>query len=268
MKIHRFRDSSGAPVYAREHGDGHYTRLEGGWLNWRDSGETYIPGKRLAPLDPVAIYCIGLNYADHAAESGSPIPGHPVLFMKSPLAVQHPGDPVVLPRHLRSDKVDYEVELALVIGRDCKNATAANALDYVAGYMCANDISARDWQSEWGGGQFCRGKSFDTFCPLGPCLVTPDEIPDPQNLRLTTHLNGECMQNGSTARMIFPVVDLIVFLSGSTTLPAGSVVLTGTPPGVGAARKPPVFLKPGDHLRVEVEGCGVLENPVVEEDCG
>jgi 2-keto-4-pentenoate hydratase/2-oxohepta-3-ene-1,7-dioic acid hydratase in catechol pathway len=185
--------------------------------------------------------------------------------MKSPAAVQDPGAPIVLPRHLRSDEVDYEVELAVVIGRTCKNVRRSEALSYVAGYTIANDVSARDWQKKWGGSQWCRAKTFDTFCPLGPCLVTPDEIPDPGRLRLLTQVNGRTMQESNTSDMIFDVPTLIEFLSGSTTLLPWTVILTGTPEGVGMARTPPVWLQPGDSVAVEIDGIGVLANPVVEE---
>jgi len=209
--------------------------------------------------------CIGLNYRRHAEETKGQIPEYPVLFFKGPNTVQNPGDPIVLPRHLRSDDVDYECELAVVIGKRCKNATRANALDYVLGYTCANDVSARDWQIRKGGGQWCRGKTFDTFAPLGPCLVTPDEIANPNALGIRTILNGEAVQDWNTNDMIFDVPALIEFLSGSTTLLPGTVILTGTPHGVGMARRPRLYLKPGDTVTVEIDGIGALTNPVVEE---
>jgi 2-keto-4-pentenoate hydratase/2-oxohepta-3-ene-1,7-dioic acid hydratase in catechol pathway len=155
--------------------------------------------------------------------------------------------------------------LAVVIGRECKNVRRQNALDYVLGYTCGNDVSARDWQAQWGGGQWCRGKTFDTFCPLGPCLVTADEIPNPNQLKIKTILNGQAMQDWTTEDMIFDVPTLIEFLSGSTTLRPGTVIMTGTPHGVGFARTPPVWLKPGDEVTVEIEKIGRLTNPVVEE---
>jgi 2-keto-4-pentenoate hydratase/2-oxohepta-3-ene-1,7-dioic acid hydratase in catechol pathway len=179
--------------------------------------------------------------------------------------VQNPGGPIVLPRHLRSDQVDYECELAVVIGYECKNVSRAEAMNYVLGYTIANDVSARDWQKQWGGSQWCRGKTFDTFCPLGPALVTPAGIMNPNDLALRTRVNGVTMQESNTRDMIFPVDELIAFLSGSTTLEPGTVILTGTPEGVGMGRKPPVYLKAGDVVEVEIEGIGVLRNPVVEE---
>jgi len=221
--------------------------------------------KLLAPIAPVAFFCIGLNYRRHAEEGKAPIPQFPVLFMKSPAAVQNPGDPILLPRHLRSDEVDYECELAVVIGRRCKNVPKEKALDYVLGYTCGNDVSARDWQGKWGSSQWCRGKTFDTFAPLGPCLVLKDEIPNPNALKIRTVLNGQIMQDWNTDDMIFDVPTLVAFLSGSTTLLPGTVILTGTPHGVGFARTPPVWLKPGDTVSIEIEKIGTLTNPVVAE---
>jgi 2-keto-4-pentenoate hydratase/2-oxohepta-3-ene-1,7-dioic acid hydratase in catechol pathway len=191
-----------------------------------------------------------------------------VLFFKNPASVQHPGAPIVLPRWLRSSKVDYECELAVVIGRAARNVPREHALDYVLGYTCANDVSARDWQKEGGGGQWCRGKSFDTFCPLGPCLVTRDELANPNALRISTRIGDEVLQDSNTADMIFDVPTLIEFLSGSTTLLPGTVIITGTPQGVGMARNPPRWLKGGDDVTVEIEGIGQLTNPVVEENDG
>ncbi len=221
--------------------------------------------KLLAPVAPVDVFCIGLNYRRHAEEGKAPIPQFPVLFMKATSAVQNPGDPIVLPRHLRSDEVDYECELAVVLGRRCKNVSRERALEYVLGYTCANDVSARDWQGRWGGSQWCRGKTFDTFAPLGPCLVTPDEIPNPNALAIKLSINGQTLQDWNTDDMIFDVPALIAFLSGSTTLLPGTVILTGTPHGVGFARKPPRWLKPGDQVTVEIEKIGALVNPVEEE---
>ncbi len=219
----------------------------------------------LAPVAPPAVYCTGLNYRKHAEETGARLPQFPVLFMKAASAVQNPGDPILIPTHLASHEVDYECELAVVIGKTAKNVSREEALTYVAGYTCANDVSARDWQIRFGASQWCRGKTFDTFLPLGPCLVTPDEIPDPNALIIRTFLNGVTMQEETTADMIFDVPSLIEFFSGSTTLLPGTVILTGTPSGVGMARKPPVWLKPGDSVTIEIERIGKLENPVALE---
>ena len=222
--------------------------------------------KVLAPIEPRTILCIGLNYRKHAEETRSKIPERPVLFMKGPNTLQNPGDPIVLPTKLKSDEVDYECELAVILGRECKNASRTQALDYVLGYTAANDVSARDWQRRLGGGQFCRGKGFDTFAPLGPAIVTRDEIANPNNLHIETRVNGKIRQSSNTSDMLFDVPTLIEFLSGSTTLYPGTVILTGTPQGVGMAMNPPQFLKKGDFVEIEIEKIGVLSNPVVEEE--
>ena len=204
-----------------------------------ETGEVADVKKLLAPIQPSQILCIGLNYRHHAAESGMAAPERPVLFTKGINTLQNPGDPIEIPVHAASHEVDYECELAVVIGKSCKIATVENALEHVLGYTCANDVSARDWQLKWGGGQWCRGKTFDTFSPLGPCLVSADEITDPQTLGIRTILNGETVQNWNTDDMIFSVAQISAFLSGSNTLPVGTVILTGTPHGVGMASKPP-----------------------------
>lgn len=266
MKIIRYVDSQGKTHFGRQCADGTATRCEGdlfGSLN--DTGETAQVTKLLAPLAPANILCIGLNYRKHAEEGNAPIPKFPVLFMKLASCVQNPGDPIVLPRKLKSDAVDYECELAVVIGKTCKNVSKADALKYVFGYTCANDVSARDWQKDYGGSQWCRGKTFATFAPLGPCLVTADEIPNPNALGIKTVLNGQTMQDWNTNDMIFDVPTLIEFLSGSTELTPGTVILTGTPHGVGMARKPPVLLKHGDTCTIEIEKIGQLTNPVIDE---
>ena len=259
---------NGQPTLAQQHADGTFTALDGllfGAL--RDTGRT-VAGPLLAPLDPTVVFCVGLNYRRHAEETKADIPKYPVLFMKSPATVQHPEQPILLPRKLRSDKVDYECELAVVIGRAAKNVSRTDALNYVLGYTCANDVSARDWQKDGGGGQWCRGKTFDTFLPLGPVLVTADEIPNPNALKIATRVNGETLQDWSTDDMIFDIPALIEFLSASTTLPAGAVIITGTPHGVGMARNPQRWLQPGDVAEVEIERIGVLRNPVMEEPLG
>ena len=258
----------GRPTLACEQADGGFTALDGQLFSeLRDTGRR-VDGPLLAPLDPAVVFCVGLNYRRHAEETKAEIPKYPVLFMKSPASLQHPGQPIMLPRALRSDKVDYECELAVVIGRAAKNVSRAEAMDYVFGYTCANDISARDWQKDGGGGQWCRGKTFDTFLPLGPALVTADEIPNPNALRIATRVNGETLQDWSTDDMIFDIPALIEFLSASTTLPAGAVIITGTPHGVGMARTPQRWLQPGDVTEVEIERIGVLRNPVIEEQMG
>lgn len=266
MKIIRYQDAAGKIHLGRVHDSGATTRIEGELFgSYRDTGDTAQVSKVLAPLAPTDIVCIGLNYRRHAAEGNQPIPEYPIVFMKTTSTLQHPGDPILLPTKLKSDAVDYECELAVVIGKPCKNVSKADALKYVFGYTCANDVSARDWQLKKGGSQWCRGKTFATFCPLGPCLVTADEIADPNALQIKTVLNGQTMQDWSTNDMIFDVPTLIEFLSGSTLLNPGTVILTGTPHGVGGARKPPVFLKHGDTVTIEIEKIGALTNPVLDE---
>jgi 2-keto-4-pentenoate hydratase/2-oxohepta-3-ene-1,7-dioic acid hydratase in catechol pathway len=266
MKIIRYLDSQGRVGYGWEAGEGHYCKIDGDvFADISATEQSADVAKVLAPIVPVGFFCIGLNYRGHAAETNARIPERPILFMKGVNAVQNPGDPILLPTFLASGQVDYECELAVIIGRACKNVRRAEALDYVLGYTCANDVSARDWQIQWGGSQWCRGKTFDTFAPLGPCLVTRDEIPNPNTLPIRTILNGETVQDCNTSDMIFDVPALIEFLSGSTTLLPGTVILTGTPSGVGMARKPQVWLKPGDEVTVEIEGIGKLRNPVAAE---
>jgi 5-carboxymethyl-2-hydroxymuconate isomerase len=217
----------------------------------------------LAPLPrPGKIVAIGLNYFEHAAEQGKAPPSAPLIFAKFPTAVVGPGAEVRWDPAL-SSQVDYEVELAVIIGRVARRVPRERALEHVLGYTVANDVTARDLQSA--DRQWVRGKSLDTFCPLGPLLVTADELPDPQRLRLTTRVNGELLQDGSTADMIFPVAELIEFASAAFTLEPGDVILTGTPPGVGVYRTPPRFLGEGDVMTVAVEGIGSLTNRCGEE---
>lgn len=255
------------PAWAARRTDGSHVEISGDILgDFRVTDRKVTPGKLLAPLDPSNLLCIGLNYRQHAAETNVKPPERPVLFLKPTTSVQNPGDPIELPRKLASSEVDYECELAVVIGKRCKNVSSRDALDYVLGYTCANDVSARDWQIRLGGGhQWATGKSFDTFCPLGPVLVTKDDIPDPNTLRIRTILNGKIMQDWTTSDMIFGVPALIEFLSSSKTLLPGTVILTGTPQGVGFARKPPVYLRAGDTVSIEIEKIGTLTNPVVDE---
>jgi 2-keto-4-pentenoate hydratase/2-oxohepta-3-ene-1,7-dioic acid hydratase in catechol pathway len=266
MNIIRYADPQGQIHYAAEQADGSAMQIDGDIFGeYRVTSFRAHMAKILAPVVPTAILCIGLNYKKHAEETKAKIPQWPVLFMKSPAAVQNPHDPIVLPTKLKSTQVDYECELAVIIGKICKNVAKADALNYVLGYTCGNDVSARDWQKDFGGSQWCRGKTFDTFCPLGPRLVTADDIPNPNALRIRTVLNGEAVQDWTTEDMIFDVPTLIEFLSGSTTLLPGTVVFTGTPHGVGVARTPQLFLRAGDTVTIEIEKIGKLTNPVVEE---
>jgi 2,4-diketo-3-deoxy-L-fuconate hydrolase len=208
---------------------------------------------------PQKVIGIGLNYEDHAAETGADIPEKPIVFAKYANAVIGPGEAIRIPPI--TEQADYEAELAVVIGRTARNVSESEALDYVFGYTNANDVSSRDLQfSE--GGQWTRSKSIDTFCPLGPYIATADEITDPQDLSIRCILNGEVMQDGTTSKMIFSVAELVSFLSQGMTLVPGDVIVTGTPPGVGSARDPQVWLKAGDEVSIEIEGLGTLTNPV------
>lgn len=266
MKIIRYQDPQGIIGHAALQPDGSAQKLAGNIFDHPMlTGSPAEVARLLAPIEPTAIICIGLNYRRHAQETNAKIPQFPVVFFKGPNTVQHPGQPILLPTHLKSDEVDYECELAVVIGQRCKNVSRAKALDHVLGYTCANDVSARDWQKERGGGQWCRGKGFDTFCPLGPSLVTRDEIPNPNALAIRAIVSGEVLQDWNTNDMIFDVPTLIEFLSGSTTLLPGTVILTGTPHGVGMARTPQRWLRAGDSVSVEIENIGTLTNPVADE---
>ena len=266
MRVIRFEDEHGEVCYGVPQTTGTAHKVSGDIFGkFTETNEESMVAKLLAPIVPSQVFCIGLNYRFQAKECGLKEPEFPVLFMKGINALQNPYDPIVIPRTLASAEVDYEAELAVVIGRDCKNVTQPEALDYVLGYCCANDVSARDWQLKKGGGQWCRGKTFDTFLPLGPALVLNDEIPDPGNLCLRCVVNDIEVQNWTTEDMIFSVPQLIEFLSASTTLKAGTVILTGTPHGVGMSRQPPLWLKAGDVVTVTIDGIGALTNPVVEE---
>jgi 2-keto-4-pentenoate hydratase/2-oxohepta-3-ene-1,7-dioic acid hydratase in catechol pathway len=219
-----------------------------------------VAGKLAAPLQPGKIVAIGLNYLDHIRESNLPQPGEPLVFAKFPSSVTGPGEPIVVDPELTTE-VDWEVELGVVVGRRMRGVAADAALDYVFGYTVGNDVSARDVQ--FSESQWTRGKSFDTFCPLGPVVVTADEIPDPQALALGTRVNGEVMQDSSTAQMLFGVAELLAFCSRSFTLEPGDLLLTGTPWGCGYFMDPRRALQPGDVVECEVERIGVLRNTVV-----
>lgn len=220
-------------------------------------------GTRLGPpvSDTGKIVCIGLNYHDHAREVGKSAPAEPTLFLKAPSSLCGPSDGIEVPDG--ADQLDWEVELGIVIGRRAKAISVADAMDHVAGFLTANDLSERAWQSERSG-QFTKGKSHDTFCPIGPWLVTPDEIADVMTLPLWTEVNGTRMQDGTTADMVFDVATSLAYISGFMTLDPGDLILTGTPPGVGKGQKPaPVYLKLGDMLRCGVEGLGEQEHALI-----
>jgi 2-keto-4-pentenoate hydratase/2-oxohepta-3-ene-1,7-dioic acid hydratase in catechol pathway len=266
MKIIRYREPCGEIRFAAETGGGNYARIRGDIFEaFEVTSEPAQVVRLLAPVVPPMIWCIGLNYRQHTAEVRMKLPDYPVVFAKGPNCLAGPGDPILIPTHARGVEIDYEAELVIVIGKACRNVARTDALAYVAGYTCGNDVGARDWQLKLGGGQWCRGKSFDSFAPLGPCLVTRDSLPDPGTLRIQTILNGKTMQDGNTRDMIFDVPALVAFLSESTTLLPGTVIMTGTPSGVGMGRTPPVWLKAGDEVSVIVEGIGTLTNPVRAE---
>ena len=269
MRIVRFFDENDNLQVGREIDDVSAEIMLGDILSPRGlqslapTGQIANIKRRLAPLLPNNIFCIGRNYAEHAKEGNAEIPTSPVIFMKPTTTMTNPDSPVIIPACTsKKGEVDYEAELVVVIGTAGRNIPEEKALDHVLGYTCGNDISARKWQKHSGGGQWIRGKSFDTFCPLGPVLLTADEIPDPQSLRISTTLNGKTMQDDTTANMIFTVAHLISFISQDTTLIPGSIIMTGTPSGVGFARKPPVWLTPNDSVTVSISKIGSLTNPI------
>jgi 2-keto-4-pentenoate hydratase/2-oxohepta-3-ene-1,7-dioic acid hydratase in catechol pathway len=215
----------------------------------------------LAPVpDPAKIICLGLNYRDHAEESGMAIPAEPILFSKYPTTLIGHGATIELPAV--SQKVDYEAELVFVIGKGGRDIHRDRAMEHIGGYAVGHDVSARDWQLEKPGKQWMAGKTFDTFAPVGPAVVTADEVPDPHVLGIRLRLNGETMQDSNTSQLIFLADEVVAYLSQIFTLEPGDLIFTGTPPGVGMARKPPVWLKPGDVVEVEIDGLGTLRNPV------
>jgi 2-keto-4-pentenoate hydratase/2-oxohepta-3-ene-1,7-dioic acid hydratase in catechol pathway len=263
MKLIRYIDNTGKIQYAAEQTGGAQLRLEGAPFGRnRVTQETANIAKVLAPVAPVMIWCIGQNYRRHADEVGMSSGEFPVVFAKGPNTVQDPGAPIAIPVHAGTTELDYEGELVVIIGKACKDVSREQALGYVAGYTCGNDVSARDWQLKKGGSQWCRGKSFDTFAPLGPCMVTPDSLADPSGLGIQTTVNGRLMQDGNTRDMVRDVPALIEFLSQSTTLLPGTAIFTGTPHGVGMAQNPPLWLKDGDEVSITIEKIGTLTNTV------
>jgi 2-keto-4-pentenoate hydratase/2-oxohepta-3-ene-1,7-dioic acid hydratase in catechol pathway len=272
MRILRFEDEAGKIHYGLDQdvvrdgaAESRVELLKGDpYAGLEIAGKTAVVARLLAPVVPTNIFCIGLNYVDHIEECERSVLTHPILFFKNTASLNDPGAPIRIPKcQMAGPEVDYEAELAVVIGKPARDVRREEALSYVLGYTASNDISARQWQMQGGGDQWCRGKGFDTFCPLGPVLLTPDEVEDPQNLHIQTRLNGEVMQDSDTSHMIHTVARLIAFLSQDTTLLPGTVILTGTPSGVGFARDPQIFLKSGDIIEVEIEKIGVLRNPVV-----
>jgi 2-keto-4-pentenoate hydratase/2-oxohepta-3-ene-1,7-dioic acid hydratase in catechol pathway len=270
MRITRFQDPSGAVHLGADLGDGTARPLRGPAPAAElpeTAGAPVRIAHRLPPLHPTNLFCIGLNYRRHADEGGSTVGEHPILFMKPTTAVIATHEPIRLPaaQH-KGPEVDLEAELAVVIGKAGRDIRVEHALEHVFGYTAAHDVSARRWQKHAGGGQWIRGKGFDTFCPLGPVLVTADEIPDPQALSIGSRIDGETMQQSNTSDMIWSVAELVSFLSMDTTLLPGTVLLTGTPEGVGFARQPPRFLQAGEEVTVEIGTIGPLTNPVKDAE--
>lgn len=267
MRIVRFRGEDGLVYRGALEGERQDRAriIEGDIFSNSRYSDTVVPISGLmAPLEPAMIYAVGLNYRRHAEETGVSPPDNLVVFMKAVTSVVGHGEAILLPL-AGPDEVDYEAEMAIIIGKAGKNIPRDRAEDHIFGYCCANDISARDWQLRKQKGQWVRAKSFDTFCPLGPAIVTRDEVADPDALGITARLNGRILQDSTTADMIFDVRSIVSDLSRSVTLLPGTVILTGTPEGVGYARKPPVHLAPGDEISVEIEVLGTLTNPVVME---
>lgn len=261
MKIIRFSDQAGAVHWGVPSDEGHAVVLAGSLFDARpSSAKPMAIANILAPLDPPNVIAIGRNYREHATEmKAEPQDAEPLIFLKATSAVTGPNDDIILPQFAPSE-VDYEAELAVIIARRCKNVPEREAMSVVLGFTCANDVSARDCQKRRDK-QWARGKSFDTFCPLGPVILTPDEFPA-SGVAVRSFLNGQRMQDGHTSDMIFSVAQLVSYVSHQFTLLPGTVILTGTPAGVGAARTPPVFLRDGDEMVVEVEGIGRLCNHV------
>jgi 2-keto-4-pentenoate hydratase/2-oxohepta-3-ene-1,7-dioic acid hydratase in catechol pathway len=270
MRLVTFR-ADGADAQAGIISDGRVTGLGVDMLSLIGAGQVPQPTgpsydaarvKLLAPIPrPPKLICVGLNYRDHAAETGMSIPTVPTIFCKFPNVVIGPDEPIVLPKV--SERPDYEAELAFVIGRGGRHIPAASAMDHVFGYTIVNDVSARDYQMATS--QWLMGKTFDTFAPMGPWIVTADEIPDPHTLDISLDIAGEVLQKSNTRELIFKIPDLVEFISTVVTLEPGDVVITGTPAGVGFARKPPRYLRPGDEVAIHVQGIGTLRNPCVAE---
>ncbi len=267
MQIVRFESDDNRVYTGCDPKDGFASVIDGDVFNdFKVTSEKVLVKKYLPPVNPTVIFCIGLNYKLHAKETGMELLRYPVVFMKNPAASCAHLDNIQIPAScVKIPEVDYEAELCVVIKKEAKNVSEENALDYVLGYTCANDISARRWQGNAGGGQWVKGKSFDTFCPFGPWIVTKDEIQDPNSLDIEFVLNGKTMQKSNTGDMIFSVAQIISYLSQSATLLPGTIILTGTPSGVGYTRKPPVYLSPGNVMETKLEKIGVLKNQVILE---
>lgn len=262
MKIHRIETCSGEIRWACSENSKDFYLLNGSLESFTKTKEVVTPKKILSPVVPPAIYIIGHNYAEDVEQARADTGTHPVVVMKAASTVIANGDSIELPSSETSVQIDYEGELAIVIGKHAKNVPLDSVSEYILGYTIANDVTARDWQSSGAGGQWVRAKNFDTFCPLGPAIVTADSINLKNGLRIRTWLNETLRQEDSTTSMIFTIEDIVAHLSKSNTLLPGTVILTGTPAGTGKQQDPPVYLESGDTINIEIDGIGFLENPV------
>ena len=262
MKIHRIETVSGDVKWARRENSKDFYLLNGSIESFTKTSVVVTPKKILPPVVPPSIYIIGYNYAEDVEQARAEAGPHPVVVMKAASTVIATGESIHLPDPVTSEQVDYEGELAIVIGKRAKDVPADSASEYILGYTIANDLTARDWQHSGAGGQWVRAKNFDTFCPLGPAIVTADSLDLANGLRIRTWLNKELRQEDTTASMLFTIEELVAHLSKSNTLLPGTVILTGTPAGTGKQQDPPAYLKSGDTITIEIEGLGVLKNTV------
>jgi len=262
VKIHRIQTSSGAVRWACSDNSKDFYLLNGSMESFTKTREVVAPKKILPPVVPPAIYIIGYNYAKNVEQARAEAGPYPVVVMKAASTVIATGESIHLPATATSEQIDYEGELAIVIGKRAKDVPTESASEYILGYTIANDVTARDWQNRGAGGQWVRAKNFDTFCPLGPAIVTADSLNLVNGLRIRTWLNKELRQEDTTASMLFTIEQLVAHLSKSNTLLPGTVILTGTPAGTGKQQDPPAYLKSGDSISIEIDGIGVLKNTV------
>ncbi|MGJ8639755.1 MAG: fumarylacetoacetate hydrolase family protein [Opitutaceae bacterium] len=262
MKIYRIQTETSDAQWAESPNGTDFYALSGSLEGFSQTGKLVIAKKVLAPVLPPAIYIVGYNYSNDLAAARADGDRYPVIVMKAVSTVIADGDAIELPDPQISSEVDYEGELAVVIGRSAKNVSTESASDYILGYTIANDLTARDWQRNGAGGQWVRAKNFDTFCPLGPAIVTADSVDLEKGLRIQTWINDELRQDDTTNSMVFPINEVVAHLSAYNTLLPGTVILTGTPSGIGKHQVPPAYLKSGDRIRIEIQALGVLENRV------
>jgi len=260
MKIIRFEDEQGQVRWGEPVDEQQARAFDGDLFDGlAPTGETLAVKRLLTPYEPAAIHGIGANFKQVFEDAGKPLPEYPIVFFKQLSAIQHPHEPIVLPRlKIAAEQVKFEGELGIILSKTAKNVAEEDAMDYVFGYTIANDVSASDWQRERVGNQWCKGKGFDTFCPFGPAIVTKDDIPEPEKLQIVTRVDGKVEQDDSVGNMVFNVAQIIAFLSAGMTLPKGSLILPGTP--VGAR-----FMTPGELVEITIDPIGVLSNRAVEE---